>query len=337
MGDAVSVVIPTYNRAALVLRALESVLSQCRDGDEVIVVDDGSTDGTEERLRPLAGRIAYLRTPNGGAGRARNAGIDRARNPLLAFLDSDDEWLPGKLELQRRFLDARPDVLFCFTDMRAVYPDGRVRRRLTRAYAGRDFTVDFLSPKSPYSASAALPEGVPDFPVHVGDLYPEELRHGYVQIGTLMLRRSAVADGALRLPDLSFTEDAEFVARLAKAGPAAYLDLELEVFHEHGGARLTDIDSHAFVEARLAFLARVWGADASFLERHGDRYQAAVDDLRLLRVRVLLSEGRSREAREELARVVRAPLAYRALCRLPGSLVAAAARLRRRRRRGPAA
>ncbi|MDD5305138.1 MAG: glycosyltransferase family 2 protein [Elusimicrobia bacterium] len=328
MSDAVSVVIPTYNRAALVLRALESVLPQCRAGDEVIVVDDGSTDDTEDRLRALGGRIVYVKIPNGGAGRARNAGIDRAGNPLLAFLDSDDEWLPGKLELQRRFLDARPDVLFCFTDMRAAYPDGRVRRRLTRLYAGRDFSGDFLSPKAPYSSSAALPEGVADFPVHVGDLYPEELRHGYVQIGTLMLRRSAVADGALRLPALSFTEDAEFIARLAKAGPAAYLDLELEIFHEHGGARLTDIDSHEFIEARMRFLARVWGADAPFLEKHGASYRAALDDLRLLRVRVLLSEGRSREAREELARAGRAPLAYRALCLLPGSLVAFAARLR---------
>ena len=116
MSLSVSIVIPTYNRAHLVSRAVNSALQQCAPGDEVIVVDDGSTDSTGIVLAEFGERIRYIRKENGGAGAARNRGIREARNPLVAFLDSDDEWMPGKIELQRQFMQARPDVLFCFSD-----------------------------------------------------------------------------------------------------------------------------------------------------------------------------------------------------------------------------
>ena len=113
---SVSAIIPTYNRAHLVGRAIKSVLASIRDGDEVIVVDDGSTDDTEPVVRAFGERITYVRSSNGGAGRARNIGVSIAKHPLLAFLDSDDEWIPGELEWKRRILEARGDVLFCFSD-----------------------------------------------------------------------------------------------------------------------------------------------------------------------------------------------------------------------------
>ena len=79
--QAVSVIIPTYNRAALIGRAVDSALTQVRAGDEVIVVDDGSTDGTEQVLATFGDRIAHVHLTNGGAGKARNKGLERARNP----------------------------------------------------------------------------------------------------------------------------------------------------------------------------------------------------------------------------------------------------------------
>ena len=97
----ISVVIPTYNRSALACRAVESVLSQTLAPDEVIVVDDGSTDGTDAVLADRFGnRIVYVRQENGGVSAARNTGIERAGGDLVAFLDSDDVWMPNKLELQ---------------------------------------------------------------------------------------------------------------------------------------------------------------------------------------------------------------------------------------------
>ena len=125
---AISVVVPTYNRARLLPRALESALPQLRPGDEVIVVDDGSTDGTEAVLAPYRGRIRYVRTANRGAGAARNRGVQEAQCPLVAFLDSDDEWMPDKLALQRAFMARRPDVLFAFTDFALRERDGSEHR-----------------------------------------------------------------------------------------------------------------------------------------------------------------------------------------------------------------
>jgi glycosyltransferase involved in cell wall biosynthesis len=98
--NRVSVIIPTYNRADRVVAALESVLAQTRPPDEVIIVDDGSTDSTSERLEPLRKHIHYVFQKNRGPASARNAGIQQASGELVAFLDSDDLWLPKKLERQ---------------------------------------------------------------------------------------------------------------------------------------------------------------------------------------------------------------------------------------------
>jgi glycosyltransferase involved in cell wall biosynthesis len=109
IDDAISVVMPTYNRGHLISRAIESCLGQLEERDELIIIDDGSTDDTERFVARYGNRLRYIRTPNQGAGAARNRGIQEARKPLLAFIDSDDEWLPGKIELQRAFMQAMPD------------------------------------------------------------------------------------------------------------------------------------------------------------------------------------------------------------------------------------
>jgi glycosyltransferase involved in cell wall biosynthesis len=108
---AVSVVIPAYNAARYVAAAVRSVLAQGAPDVEVVVVDDGSTDGTAEAAAQVAreGRaVRVLRVANGGPGRARNAGVAASRAPLVAFLDADDRWLPGGLALRRRLLEGAP-------------------------------------------------------------------------------------------------------------------------------------------------------------------------------------------------------------------------------------
>jgi glycosyltransferase involved in cell wall biosynthesis len=112
----ISVVIPTFNRAGMVTEAVESVLNQtCRDF-ELIVVDDGSTDGTFDILAAMDGPIQVLRRENGGVSAARNTGIAAARGELLAFLDSDDIWLPEKLAVQAGFMSVFPAATLCHTE-----------------------------------------------------------------------------------------------------------------------------------------------------------------------------------------------------------------------------
>lgn len=110
---SVSVIIPTYNRSAFLKEAVESVLAQSAGADEVIVVDDGSTDETPRVLEAFGPSVRSLRRENSGVSAARNAGIEAARGEWLAFLDSDDLWRPRKLEKQLAYLSVRPDIRIC--------------------------------------------------------------------------------------------------------------------------------------------------------------------------------------------------------------------------------
>lgn len=111
----VSVVIPTYNRCALLQRAVGSVLDQTEKNIEIIIADDGSGDETPAVFEtPADPRIRYLRLPHQGACAARNAGIEAARGQYIAFLDSDDTWRPEKLALQKKQLESSgADIIFC--------------------------------------------------------------------------------------------------------------------------------------------------------------------------------------------------------------------------------
>jgi len=317
---AVSVVIPTYDRARLVGRAVVSALAASATGDEVIVVDDGSTDGTEAALAPYRDRIRYVRTANRGAGAARNRGVREARNPLIAFLDSDDEWMPDKLVLQRALMARRPDVLFSFSDFAVRDVKGREHRfYLSQWHKDSRGWDEILGPGVPFSTIGPLPPGRADFRVHVGDIYPSMMTACYVSTFTVMVRRDA--GEALRFAeDLPLYEDWECFARLARAGRGAYLACETVWNHGHAGPRLTGADALVTAGARIAVLSRIWGRDAAFLAMEGDRYRRVLTEQHLIRARALIERGRTCQARRELRRAGGGPLVYRAVAGLPGPL-----------------
>ena len=121
----VSVIIPTYNRRELVLRAIDSVLAQTHPVDEILIVDDGSTDGTAEALRARYGeRIRYHWQANAGVSAARNAGMSLASGRYFALLDSDDLWRPEKTAQQAAWLDAHPEFGMVLCDVVRVDADG---------------------------------------------------------------------------------------------------------------------------------------------------------------------------------------------------------------------
>jgi glycosyltransferase involved in cell wall biosynthesis len=115
VSPAVSVIIPAYNSAGTIARALDSVLAQSYRDFEIIVVDDGSRDDLESALTAYSSRITLVRQPNSGASAARNAGARMARGELLAFLDADDFWHERKLELQVQAFERRPEIVLCWT------------------------------------------------------------------------------------------------------------------------------------------------------------------------------------------------------------------------------
>lgn len=113
----ISVVIPVFNGAAYIAQAIESVLGQTLLPAEIIVADDGSSDATAEVVRRYQPRVLYRRQTNQGPAAARNLGIRESKGELLAFLDSDDVWLPDKLRLQKAALDQEPELDLVFSHM----------------------------------------------------------------------------------------------------------------------------------------------------------------------------------------------------------------------------
>ncbi len=141
----ISVIIPTYNRAWCLNKAIDSVLSQTSASFELIVVDDGSTDHTQALLTEYAGRLINLKQSNQGVSAARNAGIEYAQGALIAFLDSDDEWLPGKLAVQSAFFNSHPNAVACQTEEIWVRNGVRVNPKKKHAKPSGDIFKRSLS------------------------------------------------------------------------------------------------------------------------------------------------------------------------------------------------
>lgn len=206
MKCIVSVIIPTYNRADLIVESLESVLAQTYTNLEVIVVDDGSTDQTRSVLEPYAGKIKYIRQANLGVSAARNRGLQEASGEFVAFQDSDDLWLAGKLEWQVEFLLKNLQYdLVCgngvfLTDER-LYIDGK---RLDA------FRKEGLNLKTVYL-------------------------NGHVPPPTILVRKEAAVKVGGFDPRLSVVEDWDFLLRFLLEFKGAFLDRVLFKCRIHSG------------------------------------------------------------------------------------------------------
>ncbi len=144
MTPDVSVIIPTYNRRAMLLEAIDSVLAQSIREFELIVVDDGSTDGSAENLKGLAKSIRIERIEHRGPAAARNRGVVIARAPLIAFLDSDDLWAPTKLERQLAFMRANSGCAISQTNEIWIRNGRRVNPGLRHRKRAGDIFIDSL-------------------------------------------------------------------------------------------------------------------------------------------------------------------------------------------------
>ncbi|WP_372522417.1 glycosyltransferase family 2 protein [Sulfuricaulis sp.] len=323
---AVSVIIPTYNRASLVARAIESALAAIGPDDEILVVDDSSTDDTAVRLAAYGNNIRHIVIPHGGAGAARNRGVAEARNPLVAFLDSDDEWFADKLELQRNVMEAQPAIAFCFSDFVVRDRHERTFPRYLKNWHNDPRPWDqILGPGFRYSSIASLPPGRDDFLIYVGDLYLPLMARLYIGTFTLLFRKD-IPGGPPAFPvDLPTYEDWQFFGELAKRGPGAYLDCETAIQHGHNMPRLTNVDVLIQAVTRIKLLERVWGTDTEFLARHGNAYREVIEDQRRRRkfyaAKKLLKAGRMREAKSAFADVTGYPIYYRVLLYFPGYVV----------------
>jgi glycosyltransferase involved in cell wall biosynthesis len=168
----VSVVIPVFNGAPFVAKAVASVRAQTVKDVEILVVDDGSTDGTQKVLRRLerTDGIVWFQQEHGGPARSRNRGIEAAKGEFVALLDCDDVWLPDKLEAQLAVLRARPQVGLVHTDYEVVYEDGTVEERVLARQSPEPLVRAFAGGHTALPSTLLIRKGVLD---QVGALDPE--------------------------------------------------------------------------------------------------------------------------------------------------------------------
>jgi glycosyltransferase involved in cell wall biosynthesis len=259
----VSVIIPAHDRRSLIGRAVRSVLAQTFREFEVIVVDDASGDGTPEQVRATFGDQVRLlvQAENRGVSAARNRGISAARGEWLAFLDSDDEWLPEKLERQLDALRA--------SKLRACHTDEIWIRRGVK-----------VNPPARYRKRG-------------GDLFFQALRVCCICPSSLVIRQALCAEVGLFDEHLPVCEDYEFFLRLTAGQPVAYVDEKLVV--KYGGH--ADQLSRAFY-AMDRF--RVYALDR-LLDRRpelGEERREAARSALLEKARIVRAGARKRGNRE---------------------------------------
>jgi glycosyltransferase involved in cell wall biosynthesis len=225
MSDRVSAVIPTYNRSRMVCRAIDSALAQTHPDVEVIVIDDGSTDDTAERLAAYGERIRVIRQPNAGVCAARNAGMALASGEFIAFLDSDDAWLEWKLAAQVAAFRLVADLQLSCTDAMAVDPDGRVvRERCLRTFYAKSYS--YMPDSRLFDSELTVVLPAQSLPLRVGDFSSKIYLGNFFHLSTVVFRRNLLArygmfDNAVG----NAGEDYEFFSRLAQAGPIGLLDI----------------------------------------------------------------------------------------------------------------
>lgn len=226
-----SVIIPAYNRADMVRGTIDSILSSGLDDFEILVVDDGSTDQTADVVRSLGSPIRYLRQTNQGLAAARNNGFAASHGQYVAFLDSDDQWLPGAVPVLVRQLDEHKDIPFLFGDAAMGSPDtGFVS--FVETFGGAAFR------KLP---SREVEPGVRQF--ERGPFFRQLMRRNVVFLGSLVMRREVMEQVG---PFDSYpygAEDWHFFLRLALRHEYSYCEgLTVAAYLQHSSNMTRDSD-----------------------------------------------------------------------------------------------
>jgi GT2 family glycosyltransferase len=259
--ELVSVVIPTYNRAYCVAKTIDTALAQTHRQVEIVLVDDGSTDGTAQLIADRYGsdpRVRYIRQENAGVSTARNTGFAHARGEFVALLDSDDLWFPHKLAAQLAVFRAHPEVGMVWSDMEAIDMQGRVLRPryLKEMYSAyRHFPDDelFATHTRLATLDPELAQSTGDADVRTGMVYSAMIMGSLVHTSTAVLRRERLEKvGGFNSELRRLGEDYDFHLRTCRLGPVGFVDLPTIQYTRGNPDRLTRSEHH--LDAAINFL-----------------------------------------------------------------------------------
>jgi len=226
----VSVIIPTYNRAPLIGAAIQSVLDQTFKSVEIIVVDDGSTDDTQHALEPYTGKIVSFVTENKGPAHARNFGMKAASGKYVAFLDSDDLYLPHKLELEVAFMERNPDIGMVSTNMSAMRGDEIVEEYHLKTYHGPFFRQYGFTLEDVYPVRGAFEFHGKSIPSYAGNIFKYMLHWPALISNTVLFPRDLLKLVGYQNEAYRVGEDYDHMARICKHVPVACLDVPTYVY-----------------------------------------------------------------------------------------------------------
>lgn len=231
----VSVIIPTYNRADLVGRAVQSALDQTYPVSEIIVVDDGSRDATRSVLEPFSDRIHYIYQENQGVSMARNRALREASGELVAFLDSDDMWEPWKMEMQVSCFRRYPHLVMLGTNGWAENEHGAIRPDFMRSYSvHRSYAhVRDRFTECQIEANGSL------VPMFYGDFSSPMFLGNFFVTPTVVVRRDVLNKaGLFDVAMRNAGEDYDLFWRICELGHAGVIDVPAVRFRRGGGDHL---------------------------------------------------------------------------------------------------
>lgn len=242
----ISVIIPTYNRAHFIHEAVESALNQDIQGYdlEVLVIDDGSTDNTCEVLKAYGDSIRYIHQENGGAGVARNRGLQEARGEWITFLDSDDLWLPHRLSLQMAVLERIPECKVLFGNF-LVSENGQIILEDGVAFWAefpplshfKDWKEMFSS--SFDSGDIGVTHQGRTFSIYRGNIFGGQIFQPCISCCTTIIARECITESIRFAEGWPTWEDVWFTCRLLEDREVYYMDVVIYENRGHAGPRLT--------------------------------------------------------------------------------------------------
>lgn len=278
MMTDVTVIIPTYNRATLVTRAIESVLGQTLRVHEVVVVDDGSTDDTAKRLQAFGTDIRIITQTNAGPSAARNRGLEAATGSFICFLDSDDQWLPNKIELQLQQFRDFPSLDFVFADIEVIAPDGGSDREIPEGVARNRF----------FSSTGPLPE-----------MFEALVSVNFTVTSTVMLRAEVVKRIGFMDEQFHLCEDLDYWLRATGAGCRfGFLPIVLTRRFKHAENLVNDWSGR--VHAQIAVLDKQIAEGSGFSKGCVRLIEERIASLHYDLGSHYLRQGRFRDARGHL-------------------------------------
>ena len=219
----ISAIIPAYNSQDFILDAIKSIKNQTHPVDEIIVIDDGSIDGTQQIIQAQTKDIIYIKQDNQGPSAARNTGIETTKGDWIAFLDADDQWTIDKIEKQLTVLSLSPELHLIAGDMQEI---GTANELITESVLAKHSLLE------QFQENQSLP---------INNALAKLVTKNFIPTGTVLAKRSTLIEAGMFNTAIHFGEDLELWAKIAAKHPITCIPeiLMLRRLHEQNATKYT--------------------------------------------------------------------------------------------------